>query len=348
MSNVVSIGLPKRPSLAQRQAFLIDSFVYHRRAKDDVFWLKENAELLSILNASGARLPPEALKPYKSFYDTIEERMRFFPQYYRFFLSICLDLEDLGFDGAKGALLCEWVRRARLSECELSDLQRAEAGWLLARRGATPDDAALRDRLIRFIGHPSTFVVPNKKASYELTHIIFYVTDYGRSPVSVNEAVVTSLEYAGLLAYLDQDVDLLSEIGLALRFVGEMPSEIWEAWLTEELASFALVDRPSGAIDDSYHEYLVMSWWASASGQMAFPGRPNRGALEIRRRGAARGPLREISKVMYELGAERSSDWGQMRNVLESALPVDQQYILQDAALSSRCFAQFFEGFSRA
>ena len=94
MTNVVSIGLPKRPNLGQRQSALLQSFAQHRRATDDVFWLKENAEALNILATCGAALPTQGLDAYAAFYETLEERMRFFPQYYRFLLSICLDLED--------------------------------------------------------------------------------------------------------------------------------------------------------------------------------------------------------------------------------------------------------------
>ena len=96
MSNVISIGLPRRPNLAQRQAALIRNFALHRRQPDDVFWLKENAELLNILATSDATLLPGALDVFASFCRTLPERLNFFPQYYRFLLSICLDLEDLG------------------------------------------------------------------------------------------------------------------------------------------------------------------------------------------------------------------------------------------------------------
>lgn len=109
MTNVVSIGLPRRPNKAQRQVGLLRGFALHRRTREDVYWLKENAEVLNVLATSGAVLPDHALDMYQSFYDTIEERLRFFPQYYRFLLSICLDLEDLGLGGTKGEALCRWV-----------------------------------------------------------------------------------------------------------------------------------------------------------------------------------------------------------------------------------------------
>ncbi|MGD9295542.1 MAG: hypothetical protein PVI41_11715, partial [Roseobacter sp.] len=217
MSNVVPIGLPKRLSLSQRQSALLQSFAKHRRATDDVYWLKENAEILNILATSRASLPSQALETYSEFYETIEERLRFFPQYYRFILSICLDLEDLGLDGGKGQFLCEWVGRSELTASELSDLQRAETRRLLSRRGGSGQDEHLSDRLARFMCHADTFAVPNKKAAYELTHIVFYLSDYGARKITLPERAVTSLEFAGVLAYLDQDIDLLSEVCVALR-----------------------------------------------------------------------------------------------------------------------------------
>lgn len=200
MSNVVSIGLPRKPNKAQRQGGLLQSFALHRRKRDDVYWLKENAELLNVFATSDAQLHPDALEVYRAFYDTIEERLRFFPQYYRFLLSICLDLEDLGIGGRKGEALCHWVYSNNLALSELSDLQRAEAYRLLARRLCLEPDASLLHRLCEFAGHSQTFALPNKKAAYELTHIVFYLSQYGAREPQMPREAITSLEVAGLLA----------------------------------------------------------------------------------------------------------------------------------------------------
>lgn len=348
MSNVVSIGLPRRPNLAQRQAALLENFARHRRMPDDVFWLKENAEILNVLATGNAILSPQALELYRTFYDGIEERLRFFPQYYRFLLSICLDLESLGLTGDKGRALCAYVERAGLVEAELSDLQRAEAFRLLSHHGYGNDCTGLKDRLIGFIEHSETFAVPNKKAAYELTHIVFYLSDYGKQPLALSQAAITSLEFAGVLAYLDQDVDLLSEICVALRFSGQAPSEIWEDWIAHEMGAFMLTAAPEGAVNDAYHEYLVTNWWAGIAGMSGFNRAPQKGGMEIRRAGAQQGPLRAISEVMYQLGTARSSDWHLMRSVLERSLQEDQHDILRHAEESSPHFHAFFEKFSRA
>jgi hypothetical protein len=116
MSNVISLGLPRRPNLSQRQAMLVRNFALGRRSASDVYWLKENAELLNILVNTGARLDEAALAPLVGFYQGLPERIRFFPQYYRFLLSMCLDLEDVGMPGDTGAALCDWVAGRGLPE----------------------------------------------------------------------------------------------------------------------------------------------------------------------------------------------------------------------------------------
>lgn len=117
----------RQSSAAARQGALVRNFAEDRRGREDVFWLKENAEILNVLETTGAMLGPEALALHQPGYEQLEARLGFFPQYYRFHLSMCLDLEDLGFGGDKGARLAEWVAAQGLAEAELSDLQRAEA-----------------------------------------------------------------------------------------------------------------------------------------------------------------------------------------------------------------------------
>ncbi|MEP2639426.1 hypothetical protein [Roseobacter sp.] len=346
MSNVVSLGLPRRLSLAERQGLFIHNFATNRRAHDDVFWLKENAELLNVLASTGAALPDAALAPYRRVYDGLNKRMRFFPQYYRFLLSICLDLEDLGIGHGKGTALCDWTAKMGLADAELSDLQRAEAHRLLSRRGAVREDPALTQRLHHFINRSETFALPNKKAAYELTHIVFYLSDYGVCDPQLDENARVSLEFAGLLAYLDQDIDLLAEICVALRFAGQHPSEIWEDWIASQMQGFSL-ENSAAKGPDAYHEYLVSSWWAQISDNMTFPGVPSPNGLHISRRGTRKGPLRAMSEYMFHLGDARSSDWNLMRDAMSDVVGADDEDILMGAEQSSDRFGAFFEGFSR-
>lgn len=347
MSNVVSLGLPRRLDLAERQALLLANFACNRRSPDDVFWLKENAEILNVLASSGAMLPEAALAPYVKVYEGLEERLRFFPQYYRFLLSICLDLEDLGLGQGKGTALCNWVAKAGLAEAELSDLQRAEAQRLLNRRGAGRDDHALKDRLHSFINRSETFVLPNKKAAYELTHIVFYLSEYGLVDPKLDDAGIASLEFAGLLAYLDQDIDLLSEICVAMRFSGKRPSIIWEDWIAQEMGRFILKPGSSES-SDAYHEYLVTCWWAQFADRPSFPGVAAETGLHVHRHAVRKGPLRAMSEYMFHLGPARSSDWSRMRQGMSDAVGVDGGAILHGAEKSSDRFDAFFEGFARA
>ena len=110
MSNVIPLKAPvPQPNPEQQHTALIANFAQHRRQQDDVFWLKENAELLNILECTGAELCEEQLLPLIGFYNQIEDRICFFQLYYRFILSICLDLEDLGLAGIKGEAIAHWV-----------------------------------------------------------------------------------------------------------------------------------------------------------------------------------------------------------------------------------------------
>ena len=100
MTNVIQLTRPSRINPQEaRLGALLSCFAEHRRYGDDVFWLKENAEILNILECTGIAPGEAALETYAPFYESVEKRLRFFPQYYRFFLSMALDLEDLGSAG---------------------------------------------------------------------------------------------------------------------------------------------------------------------------------------------------------------------------------------------------------
>ena len=82
MTNVIHLTPPSRIiSQKGRLGALLTSFAQHRRHADDVFWLKENAEILNILECTGTRPGEAALETYAEFYQTVKSRLRFFPQY---------------------------------------------------------------------------------------------------------------------------------------------------------------------------------------------------------------------------------------------------------------------------
>lgn len=351
MTNVVQLNVPARNlGLRPRRSAIIAGFAQHRRFGDDVFWLKENAELLNILECTATEIEDHALAPHEPFYDSLENRMGFFPQYYRFLLSICLDLEDLGMPGNKGEALAEWVSRQGLPEAEMSDLQRAEARRLLARRGVRTRaaDPGLDRRLHAFIDRSETFAMPNKKAAYELTHIVFYLSEYGRRAPCLSERALTSLEFAGILAYLDQNADLLAEICVALRYAGTEPPRLWEDWLERETRAFLVDCGPQAALSDDYHEYFVCNWLMALAGRAHFDARVEPARMAFNRARSWAGPLRQMSQSLFEMQDRRNADWTQMRARLTGALSETGHEILCEAEACSDKFDAFFAGFARA
>lgn len=350
MSNVIRLNVPARAmGLKARRARLIEGVAQERRAEGDVFWLKECAELLNILDCTGAAVDPAALAPFEGFYDEIGKRLGFFPQYYRFLLSICLDLEDLGLPGSKGASLARWAATEGLADAELSDLQRAEARRLMLRRGVDPlpDDTGLTERLHAFMDRSETFSMPNKKAAYELTHIVFYLSEYGRRDPGLSDAAVTSLEYAGLLAYLEQNADLLAEICIALRYAGRTPSRIWEDWLAAHTGAFRVMPVTGQVGPDDCHEYFVCNWHGALCGAAPFDLPFPEGPVAFCRPPQNAAPLRTMSECMFHLDTARSDDWSRMRPVIEQALGETGHAILSEAQASTDKFDAFFSGFAR-
>jgi len=354
MSNVVHLTFPSRASTrADALAALVDGFARHRRIGDDVFWLKENAELLNILECTGAAPDQAALLAHREFHDTIVQRLSFFPQYYRFLLSICLDLEDMGLAGGKGEALVNWVADQGLAEAELSDLQRAEARRLMLRRGRDPmaGDAGLDERLHGFISRSATWTMPNKKAAYELTHIVFYLSEYGRRDPNLTKEAKKSLIFAGTLSYLDQNADLLAEICVALRYAGCNPPAIWEDWLQGVTDGYAVMEEERGGVQDDYHEYLVLNWSRAVAGGRAFDRTMPVGRIGFHRPLLRSAPLREMSETLFRLGDARNADWAAMRGAVTAEMAEDALDVLAEAegacADAGGDFAEFFAGFAR-
>ncbi|WP_299350326.1 hypothetical protein [uncultured Shimia sp.] len=344
MTNIVQLNVPsQRQSQPDHHAALMASFASYRRFGDDVFWLKENAELLNILECSGASANEVALDAYRGFYDKGEDRLRFFPQYYRFLLSICLDLEDLGMDGSKGEELTKWVSEQGFAHAELSDLQRMEARRLMARRGCDPlaNDSSLEERMRRFIARSATFSMPNKKAAYELTHAVFYLSEYGRKDPQLDGDIRTSLEFTGLLAFLEQNADLLAEVCIALRYGGFDVPVVWENWLVRHTHRFAIETGGQTTPMDGYHEFLVCNWMMSVCGHKSFAKPVKSERMAFFRPDGVAGPLRELSECMYKL-PDRSGDWEVMRRVVLDHLSEDAQAVVGWAETSCDKFGDFF------
>ncbi|WP_121063666.1 DUF6902 family protein [Chachezhania antarctica] len=356
MSNVVQLNVPSRSYRHEdRLGDLVAAFADARRAREDVYWLKENAELLNVIETGGmaAGLDQRAMRmvlaPMEEIYEGLGKRLSFFPQYYRFLLAIGLDLEDLGLPGNRMESLVAWAAKTGAASAELSDLQRMEARRLMGRRGIDPlpDDPGLEDRLRGFAARSDGFTLPNKKAAYELTHIVFYLSEYGRKDPGLDDAVVTSLEYVGLLAFLEQNIDLLAEVCVALRFAGAEPSPIWEGLLARETSGFAVAHGREAEAQDDYHEYLVCNWHRVLTGGAPFQQPTGPEPMSFHRAAPEAGPLREMSRCLLELDEGRSDDWHRMRPVVERTLSETGHDILSEAEESSDKFGAFFAGFSR-
>lgn len=369
---------PQSP--AQTYSRLIAAFARGRRDQKDVFWLKENAELLNILQCTGALrgapllLNEASLAPLRAFYAGAARHLCFFRQYYRFILSICMDLEDLGLVGdgvghgsshsgfgpgmsqmsqVPSEALAQWVQQQDLPAHELSDLQRAEARRLLARRGVVLEVPGLDERLHRFMSVTAQFALPNRKAAYELTHIVFYLSDYGRCDPELSTAAVESLNHVGTLAFLDRDADLLSEVCIALRYSGQTPSALWESWLLNHHRGFVLLaDETQSApqlTQDDYHMFLVSNWHQALRAGPAFQHAVPEGALRFQAP-VQQGILHSLSQAVFSVGdtaADWAADWQSLRSLVAAELSEADNAHLSEAERSCTDFEAFFEGFAR-
>lgn len=348
---------------SDRHGRLMEVFSQQRRQSEDVFWLKENAELLNILECTKTpqyalpALGDPRLEALRGFHAGAGRHLCFFRQYYRFILSICMDLEDLGLATAlhsshaplEAEAMAHWVLQQGLPFHELSDLQRAEARRLLARRGVACNFDGLDERLHQFIEGAENFALPNRKAAYELTHILFYLSDYGRRDPGVSQRAVQSLTNVGLLAFLDRDADLLAEVCIALRYAGEVPASAWEHWLEWHTGSFKLmtdmdVQAPHLQQDD-YHMYFVCNWHQALLGREGFAQRVPEGSLRIKRP-VQKGILSSLSQAVFAIGA-KVGDWHAMRPYITAELSEEENRQLCEAEQSCLDFDRFFEGFAR-
>lgn len=367
----------RQQSQVETYSRLLSAFSQSRRDQKDVFWLKENAELLSILECTGSlrdtphALNEAALAPLRAFYAGAARHLCFFRQYYRFILSICMDLEDLGLVGQGSSLdgsalrvsqtaqipseaLAHWVLQQNLPDHELSDLQRAEARRLLARRGEVWDVPGLDERLHRFMDATAQFALPNRKAAYELTHIVFYLSNYGGCDPALSPAAIQSLKHVGLLAFLDRDADLLSEVCIALRYSGHPPSAIWETWLQSHHQGFEVLAEgtQNGSVpqQDDYHMFLVSNWHQALQRGAAFQHVVPEGAMRFQRpvfnSPVQQGILHSLSQAVFSLG-DKTADWQTLRAQVCAELSEADNAILFEAESSCVDFEAFFEGFAR-
>ena len=331
---------------------LAECVLRHRHPKHNAYWLKENAEILNVLasipSCVSGPVRTDVLGVYQQTYADLFEELKFFPQYYRFYLSMLLDLEKLGFEGDLGQKAVEFVVAHNLVETELSDLQRAEGARLIARRGIHGWQDDLVARLIRFAARSETFAVPNKKACYELTHIVFYLTDYGRVPFILADDVELSLIFCGLFAFLDEDADLLAEVCLSLMFIGKDVPEIWQHWLRAQRLQFQVEYGTASSQIDAYHTFLMVEWDALSSGaeEPVLDLRPAPMQFFAPRKHA--NLITHVSLYLLNLSGKRTGNWDRDRSHIFDRLTPMGTALLEQAILSTPHFEAFYEGFARA
>lgn len=351
MSNIVSLAARRaaRPALGANGGLtsLLSTFANGRRRQGDAWWLKENAELLMILSALGQRPPEAALAAYGAFHAGLEDQLAFHPQYYRMLLGLAVWLEDLGQPGDTAARLAARIAAEGWIEMEVNDLQRAESRFLLARAGQTVDLSGLDARLHRFMARPETFALPNPRAAYDLLHAIFYLSEYGRRPLSLPEPALQSLHMLGNLAWLEQNGDLLGEVCIALHYTGQVLPPLWLGFLRGEATSFRIAPGPCEDSSDAYHNFLVNHWLMGSIGETAFGDDYLAGPMRFSIFRPLISPLREWSQALMAQGARREPDYGAMRRACAARLSPEALEVADRGMTESPHFATFFAIFAR-
>ena len=229
--------------------------------------------------------------------------------------------------------------------CPISNGWKLSASWPVA---ASRLQATFLHLKRAFTARSDTFTLPNKKAAYELTHLVFYLSEYGRRDPQLDPQASRSLHFAGLLAYIEQNADLLSEICIAMQFARETPPTLWTEWLKRETALFTVTDGDTVALNDDYHEFLVCNWHQATIGDQAFVKGFVLGRMRFDHSTSRATPMREMSEAMFNLADARSGDWGAMRMQMQDALSPEAMDVLAQAETSSQHFEEFFHGFARA
>jgi len=261
----------------------VEAFAVKRNPVLSFPFLKENGELLSICIDSGFLIEPRALTLYNDFYENAFKLTQLYPQYYRFTLAMTIDIEKAGMTGTESGKIAKYVKDEQLWLYDTSDTRRLETLTLLKGQGSL-DGSSLEvykstiEKLDQFISNPDWYKKFNKPLFYDLTHIIFFLTDNGKQPFSLKNDPQTCLIYMGLLSLLDNDADLLAEVCICLRYLGKEVPKYWDEFLQK---SFKGIDvtydgTVASALNptvDEYHIYFVLNWYQALNGKPAFDTR---------------------------------------------------------------------------
>lgn len=258
----------------------VEAFAANRNPTLSFPFLKENGELLSLAANSGFLLEPRALDLYADVYENALKIVQTYPQYYRFILAIAQDLEALGIEGNMGSRVADFVTSQHFVEFDTSDCRRLEALFLLSQTTQlTSDQIDIQSRTLenvdRFISRPGLFTKFNKPLFYELTHFVFFLTDYGRKASPLTHGFKACLMHMGVLSLLDNDADLLAEVCLCLSFIKADIPAYWKAFLEQSYTDMKITfsGTVASALNpsvDEYHLYFVLNWYRAHHGKSVF------------------------------------------------------------------------------
>ncbi len=156
----------------------------------------------------------------------------------------------------------------------------------------------------------------------------------------------TSLHYAGLLAYLDQNADLLAEICVAMAYAGETAPGPWTNWLARETHRFEVTWGDHVSVQDDYHAFFVCHWHHSLTEGEIFGAAVTHGRMRFDYPISRTAPLREMSECMFRMEDSRSGDWIRMRGRMEAELSAEAMRVVSQIEEDS-LFPAFFHDFAR-
>lgn len=241
--------------------FIVDHecFLDHRH-------LKRTAEFLSFFRECDL-LSKEHCRMLRNAFGFLNGRIlnlvRAYPHLYRLFLAIGHDLEILtgSMDSLDDAF--RFVVQADLHTKEISDLGQLEATHLLSSRGyAAGFPPAFYERCRRYLD-PSRYEYIDRTAAYLFTHVVFYLTDFGRRSLDNElENALLSCNNIGAYAYINDDLDLLSEVCLCLHFLQAAIPETWVTYIQSQQAHFSMGTGTAQTDPDNmdYHRFIVSNW----------------------------------------------------------------------------------------
>lgn len=256
------------------------AFAVKRNPKLSFPYLKENGELLRIAVDSGFLLDPRAVALYDDFYTSALKLTKHYPQYFRFIFGIVIDLEKGGMQGNESEKIAQYILDEELVFFDMCSTRKLETLTML--REVAPLGKSLlgvRNRIIenvdRLFSNPDLYSKFNKPLFYEITHIIFFLTDYGKTSMPLNNDVAECLTNMGLLCLLDNDADLLAEVCICMTYIGLETPKYWDEFLQKSLQQIKIsyhetVSSALNAAVDEYHVYFVLNWYFAVKNRPSF------------------------------------------------------------------------------